>query len=54
MIIIAALIAGVLTGAVLARKRGGTKTDILHYAAVYGIAFTILGLFATLIIGRLN
>lgn len=53
MIVIGAAIAGVLIGGLTARRRGGKLADILQYAAGYGIAFTLLGLFATLVIERM-
>ncbi len=53
MIILAALVAGALTGAAIARKRGGKLTDLLHYAAVYGIGFTLLGVVLTIALGRM-
>ncbi|QYZ71623.1 apolipoprotein acyltransferase [Neotabrizicola shimadae] len=53
MIVIGAAILGVLIGALTARRRGGRLADILQYAAGYGIAFTLLGLFATIVIERL-
>ncbi len=54
MIVIAALLLGAATGALIARRRGGRRADMLHYAAVYAIAFTILGLFLTIIIDRMT
>jgi hypothetical protein len=54
MIIIASAIAGMLTGWVRAGRRGGNTKDRLHYAAIHAIAFTILGLIATLLIDRLD
>lgn len=53
MIVLAGLLGGALTGALLARKRGGRGLDQLQYAAAYGILFTILGLFLTILIERL-
>lgn len=53
MIVLAGLLAGAVTGAALARKRGGKALDQLQYAAGYGIAFCILGLFLTIFIERL-
>jgi hypothetical protein len=35
-----------------ARRRGGSKLDIAQYAAAYGIALAIAGLFATVILER--
>jgi hypothetical protein len=53
MIVIAAFLAGALSGALIARRRNGRLADILHHAAIYGIASGLLGLFATLIIDRM-
>jgi len=53
MIVIICLAAGVTLGIVTAKRRGGKRLDILHYAAGYGIGFTLLGIFLTVIIHRL-
>jgi hypothetical protein len=53
MIILAGLVAGALTGALVARSRGGKRLDILHYAAGFGIAFGILGTFVTVALSRM-
>lgn len=53
MIVIGAAIAGVLTGALVARSRGGKPADMAQYAAGYGIAFMLLGLFATIVLERM-
>ena len=53
MIVIAGLVLGALSGALTAKRRGGNATDIAHYAAVGGIAGALLGLFATLFLGRI-
>ena len=50
MIILVSAILGVLYGAFVARRRKGTLADILQYAAVYGLAFTLVSLFITLIL----
>jgi hypothetical protein len=54
MIVIAALIAGALTGAALAARRGGKTPDILHHAAIYAIAFAVLGVFVSIAIFRMG
>jgi archaellum biogenesis protein FlaJ (TadC family) len=54
MIVIAALVAGALTGAAIARKRGGRPADLIHYGAVYAIAFGLIGVFATIVIDRMT
>ena len=51
MYLILALI-GAISGALIARKRKGKVTDILHYAFVYALAFGLLGLILTVIADR--
>lgn len=51
MIVAICLILGVALGLRAARKRRGALIDLLRYAVVYGIAFTLLGLFLSLGIG---
>lgn len=53
MIVIAGLVLGAIFGAVLAARRGGKRLDILQYAAAFGIAFCLLGLFLTIFIERM-
>jgi hypothetical protein len=53
MIVIAGLVLGILTGTFTARRRGGSATDMAHYAAIHGIAGMLLGLFLTLFLGRM-
>lgn len=53
MIVIAGLIGGAAWGALHARKRGGNRKDMAQYAAVYGIIFGLLGLFATIALERM-
>lgn len=52
MIILGAALIGVLMGLWTAKRRGGKTLDLLHYAAGYAIAFALIGLIATVIIGR--
>lgn len=52
MIVIFAFALGALWGAYLARRRGGRRLDMLQYAAAFGIAFAIAGLFLTVIVDR--
>lgn len=47
MIVIMSAVAGGLWGGFLAKRRGGTRLDIAQYAGSFGIAFAIIGLFAT-------
>jgi hypothetical protein len=44
---------GSLTGRGIARRRGGRGLDQLQYAAGYGIAFGILGVFMTILVSRM-
>lgn len=53
MIVIVAFIAGVFVGMARARSRKGNRLDIAQYAAIYGIVFAIIGLFATIALERL-
>jgi hypothetical protein len=53
MFVIGGLVLGALGGGWTARRRGGKPADIAQYAAVYGILFGIIGLFATLILDRI-
>ena len=48
MILFFSAAAGVITGALTAKRRGGNALDMAQYAAGFGIAFAILGLFVTL------
>lgn len=54
MIVLAGLGFGALMGAATARRRGGRGLDMAQYAAGYGIAFGILGLFLTIAIARMT
>lgn len=53
MIVIAGLVFGASFGAWRARRAQGTGFDIAQYAAVHGICFGLLGLFATILIEKL-
>ncbi|WP_372892801.1 hypothetical protein [Rhodosalinus sp.] len=54
MIVLFGALLGITLGVLTARRRKGTGADLIHYGAVYGIAFTLLGLVATLAIDRLS
>ncbi|MDD9727347.1 hypothetical protein PVV74_17950 [Roseovarius sp. SK2] len=54
MIVVFGAILGASLGAFTAWRRKGRTADILLYAAVYCLIFTLLGLFATLIIHRMS
>ncbi len=53
MIVLGSGLVGAILGFATAKKRGGKGLDRAQYAAGYGIAFMILGLFLTLLIERL-
>jgi hypothetical protein len=53
MIVFAAILCGAVIGALTARRRNGTGLDMAQYAAGYGIAFGIAGLFLTLAVGAI-
>lgn len=53
MFVIGGLVLGAIVGALTARRGGGKPADMAQYAAGYGIAFGLLGLFVTLILDRL-
>ena len=51
MLVITGVVLGVAWGIWLARARRGSRLDMAQYGAGFGIAFGILGLFATLLLG---
>jgi hypothetical protein len=53
VIVLAGGIAGALIGALTAKRRGGNRLDMAQYAAGYGIALALLGLFATIFLERM-
>ena len=53
MIVIAGVVVGALWGAWLAHRRRGSRLDMAQYAAGFGIAFALLGLFATIFLERM-
>ncbi|MDJ0629888.1 MAG: apolipoprotein acyltransferase [Rhodobacter sp.] len=53
MIVIVSAIAGIVWGGYQAKRRGGNRKDMAQYAAGYGIAFTLLGLVATVVLERM-
>ncbi len=52
MIILGFAVLGVVLGAWTAKRRKGSGADVAQYAAVYGIAFALLGLLTTLVLDR--
>lgn len=53
MIVIGGFILGAIIGAATALRRGGRKLDALQYGAGFGILFALIGLFATIFLGRM-
>lgn len=53
MILIGMAIIGIGLGLMTARKRNGNRLDMAQYAAGFGIAFLLLGLFLTIILERI-
>lgn len=54
MIAILSALVGAVLGALSARRRKGTTADLLQYAAVYGILFGLVALFASIFLLRLT
>jgi len=52
MIIIASVILGVFMGIRTAKKRKGTRLDMLQHAFGFAVAFGLLGLLATILLER--
>ncbi|NNK77675.1 MAG: hypothetical protein HKP40_03085 [Litoreibacter sp.] len=46
------LVLGALTGAFLARKRGGSRLDMAQYGAGFAILFGVIGLFIAIFLAR--
>ncbi|MEM7752918.1 MAG: hypothetical protein AAF230_05845 [Pseudomonadota bacterium] len=53
MIVIASGLFGIFQGYRTAKRRNGNKLDMAQYAAGFGIAFTLLGIFLTFLVERL-
>jgi hypothetical protein len=53
MIVIGGLVCGAIFGALIARRRGGRPADMAQYAAGYGIALALIGLFLTILLERM-
>jgi hypothetical protein len=53
MLTIACGVFGALLGALRARRAGGRLADLLHYAAVHGMVFALIGFFAAIAIDRI-
>ncbi|QIE42104.1 apolipoprotein acyltransferase [Meridianimarinicoccus aquatilis] len=52
MIVIVVGLIGAVYGGLLAKRRKGKPADIAQYAAGYGLAFAIVGLFAVVLLNR--
>ena len=53
VIVVAAIVLGAVTGALVAHRRGGRRLDIAHHAAAYAILFGVLGMIVTIAIVRM-
>ena len=53
MLVIGGFILGAVIGATTALRRGGRKLDALQYAAGFGIAFCLGGVFLTIFLERM-
>ena len=53
MIVVIGVLGGAIIGAVTAKRRGGNRLDMAQYAAGYGIALGLLGLFVTIFFERM-
>ncbi len=53
MIVIVAFLTGAVVGAMRAKRRQGNRLDMAQYAFIFGIIFALLGLFITILIGRM-
>ncbi|MEL7027292.1 MAG: hypothetical protein AAGO57_08720 [Pseudomonadota bacterium] len=53
MIVIAGFLGGGFLGAFTAKRRGGKPADMAQYAAGYGIALGLLGMFLTIFLERM-
>lgn len=53
MIVIAAALLGIFLGVRRATKLNGVLLDKLQYGAAFGVAFALLGLFATIFLERM-
>lgn len=47
-----ALLAGLIVGGLIAWRRKGNTLDILQYAVVYGVIFSLIALFYTIFANR--
>lgn len=52
MIYVLSGLLGIVVGALTAKRRGGNRLDMAQYAAVFGIAFALIGLVITVILAR--
>lgn len=43
---------GALTGAMIAKRKGGNGLDMAQYGAGFGILFALIGLFVAIILAR--
>jgi uncharacterized membrane protein len=52
MIVILGALMGAVIGGTTAKRRKGNIADIAQYAAIYAIAFSLLGLIVTIVIEK--
>ncbi len=52
-LVLGGFVLGALIGTLTARKRGGNRADLVQYAAGYGIALAVAGLFISIALARL-
>ena len=53
MLVLGGAVLGMLMGAITARRKGGSRLDMVQYAASGGIALALVGMIATIIIHRI-
>ncbi len=54
MIVLLGGILGIVTGALLARRRKGNLADMAQYGFIYCVLFALAGLFLTILIHRFS
>ncbi len=53
MIVIVTFTIGATLGAYRARANKGNRLDMVQYAAIYGLIFAIIGVFITIVLGKM-
>ncbi len=54
MIVLLTAVLGACIGGFVAKKRGGKHLDILQYTVIYSIAFSMVGLFLSILVHRIS